>query len=108
MKIRPSDLSNIINSYSNSKNSEATSSAQSSKNISLDAKRASKVNYDTTAVKADISKDYDTYHKAMREIKSQETEARNMKIQNLKKQIEEGTYEIKPELIAKSIMDKLG
>lgn len=108
MRIRPSDISNIISNYSNSKSSEETSNTQSSNKTSLNSKRMTKDSYDTSAVRADISKDYDTYHKAIKEIKSQETEARNMKIQNLKKQIEEGTYEVKPELIAQSIMDKLG
>lgn len=107
MRIKPSEYANIINQYSNSKNSEAMSNTQSTKK-STDAKSPSKNNYESAAVKVDISKDYDTYHKAIKEIKSQETESRNMKIQNLKKQIEEGTYEIKPELISRSIMDKLG
>lgn len=107
MKIRPSEYANIINKYSGLKNSEAMSNTQNTK-ASTDAKSPSKNNYESAAVRADISKDYDTYHKVIKDIKSHETESRNMKIQNLKKQIEEGTYEIKPELIAQSIMDKLG
>lgn len=111
MRIRPSDTANIISQYSNSKNSEATSNTQNTKS-STDAKGPQSGNYESAAVSADISRDYDTYNKAIKEIKSQETEARNMKIQTLKKQIEEGTYEIKPEEIANcimnSVMDKLG
>jgi anti-sigma28 factor (negative regulator of flagellin synthesis) len=107
MRIKPSEYASIINQYSNSKNSEAMSNTQSTKK-STDAKSPTKNNYESAAVKVDISKDYDTYHKAIKEIKSQETESRNMKIHNLKKQVEEGTYEIKPELISQSIMDKLG
>jgi flagellar biosynthesis anti-sigma factor FlgM len=113
MRIRPSENANIISQYSsNSKNSEATSNTQNTK-ASSDAKRPQENNnYESAAVSADISKDYDTYQKAVKEIKSQETESRNMKIQTLKKQIEEGTYEIEPQEIARSmmnsVMDKLG
>jgi anti-sigma28 factor (negative regulator of flagellin synthesis) len=106
MRIRPSETASIISQYSNSKNSEAMSNTQNTR-ASADAKRPQKKNnYESVAVRADISKDYDTYNKAVKEIKTQETESRNMKIQNLKKQIEDGTYEIKPKEIAQSIMAK--
>jgi negative regulator of flagellin synthesis FlgM len=103
MKIKPSEYSNILNKYNSEK-------AEGSKNVNNDVNKLDEKNIEGKNYfedKIDISENYKMHNEALDQLKEMDAKERKEKIENLKKQINEGTYEVNPEEIAKKITDKL-
>lgn len=103
MKIKPSEYSNILNKYNSEK-------VEGNKNINNEANKLEEKNIEGKNYfedKIDISENYKMHNEALEQLKEMDAKERKEKVENLKKQINEGKYEVDPEEIAKKITDKL-
>ncbi|MFP4457660.1 MAG: flagellar biosynthesis anti-sigma factor FlgM [Clostridia bacterium] len=101
MKINSSNYQNILKQYKEAKaqKPEETNVVRNDKTENSDKKTLQQNVADIT-----ISKDYKIYERAMKELNKMD--AKDVKIKEIMNQIEKGEYDISPEEIAKSIIDK--
>ncbi|MDW7667992.1 MAG: flagellar biosynthesis anti-sigma factor FlgM [Bacillota bacterium] len=103
MKIKPSEYSNILNKYNSEK-------VEGNKNINNEANKLEEKNIEGKNYfedKIDISENYKMHNEALEQLKEMDAKERREKVESLKKQINEGKYEVDLEEISKKITDKL-
>lgn len=101
MKINSSNYQNILKQYKEAK-AQKPEDKNAIKNEKVD--NSDKTTLQQNVADITISKDYKIYEKAMKELN--EMDAKDVKVKEIMNQIEKGEYEISPEEIAQSIIDK--
>ena len=101
MKINSTNYQNILKQYNEAKTERPKENQRVSKVENADSNKEA---LQEKVADITISKDYKIYEKAMNQLNKMDT--KDVKVEEIMKQIEKGEYKISPEEIAKSIIDK--
>jgi len=101
VKINSTNYQNILKQYNEAKAEKPKENKEISKVENADSNKEA---LQEKVADITISKDYKIYERAMKELENME--AKDVKVEEIMKQIEKGEYNISPEEIAKSIIDK--